>query len=237
MSEPNIACCYYPTVVVFIDDNRSFLDNVLLELDENINARSFTEPTKAIEFLRNHVFTPFADRFLKSFKDDEGFEEFGSSNVEHSYVDIDLFNIHKEVYDPDRFNRAIVVVVDYTMPEMNGLELCKTLKDSPFKFVLITGDATLSSAIEAFNAGLIHQFIPKSHVDFNRKLQKVIYELQEKQFEKFSEVVIKNITASKSSALNDPLLVDFIKDFFKKNNVAEYYLINDSGCFLMVDAY
>ena len=53
------------------------------------------------------------------------------------------------------------------MPEMNGLEICKILKGYPFKFILITGEATSEKAIEAFNSGLIHQFIPKGCSDFN----------------------------------------------------------------------
>ena len=68
MVKPNIACCYYPTTVVFIDDNQSFLDNVLLGVDENINTYSFTEPTKAIEYLRNNMLAPFADKYLRYFK-------------------------------------------------------------------------------------------------------------------------------------------------------------------------
>ncbi len=237
MPKSNITCCYYPTTVVFVDDNESFLDNVLLELDENINTRSFTEPTKAIEYLRQCALVPFADKYLKSLKhDSEVAERFDYSNVEHSYVDVDIFNIHKEVFNPRRFNNVIVVVVDYTMPEMNGLEMCRALKNWPFKFVLITGDATLNNAIEAFNEGLIHQFIPKSSSNFINKIHDIIHSLQETQFEEFSEVIIKNLSACSSASLSDPLLVNFLKNFFKANNIVEYYLINESGCFLMVNA-
>ncbi|HBS51798.1 MAG TPA: hypothetical protein DEA62_02260 [Coxiellaceae bacterium] len=233
MAKPRIACCYYPTTVVFIDDNRSFLDNVVLGFDESINTITFTEPTKAIGYLRDCALVSFTDKYLRSFKEDE---DFGCSNVEHSYVDVNVFNIHKEIYNPHRFDTVIVVVVDYTMPEMNGLELCRILKGLPFKFILITGDATLNSAIEAFNAGLIHKFIPKSCHDFTYKLQNVISELQEKQFEEFSDVIIKNLSTTQSAGLGDPLLIKFLKEFFKNNNIVEYYLVTGSGCFLLMNS-
>jgi CheY-like chemotaxis protein len=232
MFKSNITCCYYPTTVVFIDDSESFLGNILLDIDENISACFFTEPTKAVEYLQNQALTPFVDKYLKSLKDSEDFEELNCSNVEHSYVDVDLFSIHKEICNPNRFNNVVVVVVDYTMPGMNGLDLCETLKELPFKFVLITGEATLSTAVEAFNAGLIHQFISKNSCDFTHKLQNIICELQEKQFEEFSE----SLLAKQPAGLGDPLLVKFLKDFLKENNMVEYYIINESGCFLMADA-
>ena len=236
MFRPGVACCYYPTTVVFVDDNRSFLDNTLLGFDESINTCFFTEPTKAIVYLQNHTLGFFADKYLRSLKNNENLEEFDCSNVEHGYVDVDLFGIHKEIYNPDRFNAVIVVVVDYTMPEMNGLDLCKALRGLPFKFILITGDATLNNAIEAFNAGLIHQFIPKSSYDFINKLQNIVYDLQEKQFEELSDVIIKNLSANQSAGLNDPLLIKFLKTFFKTNNIVEYYLVNESGSFLMANS-
>jgi CheY-like chemotaxis protein len=235
MSKSSIACCYYPTTVAFVDDNQYFLDSILLELDENISTCSFIEPIKAVECLKNYTLISFVDRYLKSLKNDEYLEEFDCNNIEHGYVDIDIFSIHKEIYDPNRFSKVIVVVVDYTMPGMNGLELCRALREYPFKFVLITGDATLDKAIEAFNEGLIHQFIPKNDCDFIHKLQDIIYDLQEKQFEEQSDIIIKSLSIKQPASLNDPLLINFLKDFFKKNNIVEYYLINESGCFLIAD--
>jgi hypothetical protein len=36
--------------------------------------------------------------------------------------------------------------------------------------------------------------------------------------------------------LNDPSLITFFKDFLKSNDISEYYLINESGCFLLATA-
>ncbi len=236
MVKSNITCYYHPTTIVFVDDNKSFLDNILLELDENINACSFTDPTKAIEYIKNHQPISIASKCLKSLKENENSTEINIGNIEHGYVDIDVSNIYKEIYNPARFSTVIVVIVDYTMPGMNGLNFCQALRDLPLKFVLITGDATLANAIEAFNAGLIHQFIPKSINKFIDKLQEVICELQQVQFKEFSEVIINNLATQKTTILSDPLFSDFFKNFLQKNNIIEYYLVNKSGCFLLANA-
>ena len=215
MMKLNVACCYYPTTVVFIDDNRSFLDNVLLGLNPNISACSFTDPTEAIKYLQGHMLASFSEKYLRSLRNDESLDEFDSNSVEHEYVDVDVFSIHKEIYNPNRFTTATVAVVDYTMPEMNGLELCKSLKGSPLKFILITGDATIEKAVEAFNEGLIHHFIPKNSCDFINKLQTIIRGLQKQQFEELSDIIIKSLSASRSIGLGDPVLVKFVTDFFE----------------------
>jgi CheY-like chemotaxis protein len=236
MLKPNIACCYHPTTVVFVDDNKSFLDNVSLELDEDISSCSFIDPVEAVEYLQKHALISFVDKYLKPLKDDKNFEELDCNNVEHGYIDVDLFNIHKEIYNPNRFHSVAVVVVDYTMPKMNGLEICRALSDLPLKFVLLTGDATSDKAVEAFNDGLIHQFIQKNSYDFINKLQHIIYDLQKKQFVELSAVITKSLAANPASGLNDSVLIEFLEDFFRKNNIVEYYLVNESCCFLMLDS-
>ena len=237
MLRSNICCCYYPTTVIFIDDNESFLNNILLDLDENMISRSFTNPQKAIEYLQQYPLFTFSKRYLRSLKNSKNPDEFDYSNVEHGYIDIDIFNIHKEIYNPNRFDSVVVVVVvDYAMPEMKGLDVCRALKKWPFKFVLLTGHATLEKAVEAFNDGLIHKFIKKDAYDFNNKLQNIICDLQKQQFTECSDVIIKNLKADQGCCLNDMVLMEFLEDFFEKRNIVEYYLVNESGCFLMLDS-
>lgn len=235
MGKSNVACCYYPTTVVFVDDSSSFLDNVILDLDEKISARSFSDPVESIGYLKNNALPMFSNEYLKPFNDLENIDWSSGSNVEHSYVDVDLFSIHKKVFDPKRFEHVTVVVVDYTMPGMSGLDLCRELKDYPFKFVMITGEATLDTAVQAFNEGLIDKFILKSDQDFTGKLNSAISELQKMKFEELSDTIIKNLIINNGSSLGDPIVSEFIKKFFEENSIVEYYLVSESGSFLTVD--
>ncbi len=60
-----------------------------------------------------------------------------------------------------RFERLGVCVVDYSMPVMTGLEFLSQTGDWPGARILLTGRADEQIAVQAFNGGLIEQFIPK----------------------------------------------------------------------------
>ena len=57
-----------------------------------------------------------------------------------------------EAYKSDHFD---VVITDYSMPGMNGLELLKTIRDyDPGAYlIIITGDTDIYSTIKAVNIG------------------------------------------------------------------------------------
>ncbi|MGD9153714.1 MAG: response regulator, partial [Gammaproteobacteria bacterium] len=236
MTDNCIACYYHPTTVVFIDDKQSFLESILMSLNSHLEAQTFTNAKKAVEYLKDNCKWDYIDRLLQNLRDKDSDDELEYSNVEHSVVDVDVMGIHKVIYDPKRFAMKTVVVVDYSMPDMNGLEVCKALQGLPLKFIMLTGKAEPETAIKAFNEGLIHRFVKKETLNFAEKLQAAIVEMQKQKFYEVSEPIIKMIASSSISCLNDSVFIEFFNKFCEKNKIVEYYLVNESGCFLLLDA-
>lgn len=79
--------------------------------------------------------------------------------------------------NPSRYQLAQTCVVDYAMPGTNGLNVLNTLLDWPGSRVLLTGQADEQIAIQAFNNGLIDQFIPKQTTDITERLLSVLNKL------------------------------------------------------------
>ena len=48
-------------------------------------------------------------------------------------IALDVDQIYRIVMDPQRFYAPAVIVVDYAMPQINGLDFCRALKGLPCK--------------------------------------------------------------------------------------------------------
>ena len=232
MKHRNISSCYYPTLAVLIDDNQRFLTNISFELDAKLAYRLYEKPIQALQFLKEECrANPLATKCLSS---NAGSENYGLKTTYHA-VNVDLEAIYKEIYNQNRFNEVSVLIVDYSMPEMNGLEICKQLMNTPIKKIMVTGEADETLAVHAFNEGIIDRFILKNSPGFGDAINNAISELQKKYFLELSQPIIKNLITEPSSCLDDPQFVDFFHQLCQENQISEFYLIENTGSFLLLN--
>ncbi len=79
---------------------------------------------------------------------------------------------------PNRYGLTHVGVSDHTMPGMTGLELFAQLRGAwPGARLLLTGQADERIAVDAFNHGLIDQYIPKQSAEMATLLAKSLRRL------------------------------------------------------------
>jgi len=215
--------CYFPTTVLFIDDKKSFLEGISLNLPSNLSYRLFDSPIKTLDFLNRYKPDPFTNRCL--------------SQLEENTFEININCIHKEIYRPERFEEIQVIVVDYAMPGINGLELCEKTS-THFKKILLTGEADESLGIKALNKKIIHHFIRKNEDNLVEDLNQTILEMQFAHFQEISKPIISNLNKKPGKpyhCLEDQAFYQFFKDLIQKNNIIEYYLIDNPACFIMLD--
>jgi len=155
-------------------------------------------------------------------------------------VDIDIRAISKIVYDANRFDEIPVVVVDYSMPGKDGLEVALWLRKHypAIKILMLTGEADNVIAVKAFNDGIIDKFIGKDIDNFKDVINKAIRDLIYKYFLDLSRTVIDGFTKGADHSiitwLDDSKFLEIFCEFFEKNNIVEYYLIDDCGSFMLL---
>jgi CheY-like chemotaxis protein len=155
-----IPAYYYPTTTVFVDDSTDFLINFSLQLQDKLALKLFTLPQQALAFIAtaNSQQNWAQDNFMLAGE--------SSGNPMTNYtVNFDVSSLLKAVNNPNRFAQVSVVIVDYDMPGMTGIEFCRKLTDQPIKKILLTGKGDEKLAVEAFNEGIIDHFILKSNRD------------------------------------------------------------------------
>ena len=221
---------YYPTQVILVDDDPDFLDAVSLVLPRDLSYRLFQSPRDALNYINAaHQHADIIRRVYSSYKTGP----FDSDTLTH----IEINEIYKEIYNPERFSTPSVVVVDYSMPSMNGLELCASLTNPYIKRILLTGQADTDLAVQAFNEGLIDQFISKKDHDLEAKLTRSIATLQQHYFSKSFKLITDPVIAnSQCRFINNPDFIDYFNAVRQRHKIIEYYLIDEpySG-FLMLN--
>ena len=228
-----ISACYHPTTAFFIDDNRRYLANLSFDLDDSkFSSKFYFNPVDALEYLQEkYQINPFTNRCLTRPEE---------SRFDHRNIEIDISAIRKEIYDPNRFEEISVIVVDYAMPNLNGLDLCLQLKHAPYKKLMLTGEAEEGIAIQAFNDGIIDKFIRKDIPNFSKVINSAIEELERQYFVDLSRIVIDSLTQDPNHPivtwLDEPGFSELFEKVRRENDISEYYLTDAFGSFLFLDS-
>jgi len=221
--------CYYPTTLMLIDDDAAFLKTVSMTLDaKTYPHKTFTNPQEALTFVNQDTYREaFINRLMQPVED----QDYGEELLGMYYN-----QLISEIFNPERFQQVSVAIIDYEMPGMNGLQACEQIKNPHVKKILLTGAADESIAVEAFNKGLIYQYIRKHKAGYMDSLNEAIRQAQQQYFKEISATLLDALAnRSDATALIDPTFTDYFQTIIDQNNISEYYLADPTGTFLMVD--
>ncbi len=231
MAFSGIPVYYYPTTTVFVDDSRAFLTNFSLQLRADLAFKLLHTSKEAL----NHISNAHNSNYVSERSVDTSQESSGNPITNHT-ITLNLSSIQQEIYNSNRFSEIGVVIVDYNMPVIDGLEFCRKLDDNPIKKILLTGKGDEKVAVTAFNEGIIDSYIRKNEPQVIDHVNEKILQLQTKYFQTITEKMSSIITRESSSFISDPLFCEFFHDVCKNHNIVEYYLLELTGSFLMLDA-
>lgn len=231
MQPSRIPCFYHPTTTLLVDDSNRFLNNIALTLEKTLPYKLCNDPVKTLSDLQGNVFNTLPSEIISSDLTSENYGTF----TEKYPLSLNISKLHQAIYDPSRFAQVSVIVVDYVMPKMNGLEFCEQLEGTAIKKILLTGEADEMIAVRAFNNGLIDKFIVKSEPEMNEMLVTSIRQLQKRNFQELSELIIKGLPVEPGSCILDPNFIIFFDKLCQDLEITDYYLIDTSGSFLLLN--
>ncbi len=221
-----ISCFYHPTTIVLIDDNVDFLNNLMLSISPYYRCLPFFSPQQAQEFLQKNHEKHSSENYLKL-----------AYSTPALQVEIKLEDIYQQVFNRHRFDQTVICVVDYDMPEIDGLALAKTLKNTlPIKVIMLTGEADHSTAVRAFNQNVIDSFVLKSALDYPQQLLSYFAQLQQAYFLSSSTSILESLTSQPQHPLQDQDFIVLFQQLCLEHQIIEYYLVDESGSFLLLDA-
>ncbi len=207
----------HPASVVFLDDSEDFLHGLQgIFRDRELNW-FFSKPQAALDFLASrHRGTPPVRIAGTNVSEIER-----ASNA----LGRDALN------DESRFEEIAAVVVDYEMPEMDGIRFLSSIGDVECTKILLTGAAGYREAVDAFNAGLIDVYLRKTDADMPSKLAAALAEANKKHCTSRGHIGVHDIGA----AYADPRVMALLGELAARENLVEYYWRPDQNAVLMFD--
>ncbi len=228
----SVPCCYFPTQTVFIDEDQDLLNNISHTLGKHGQITVFTNPHKALHYLKQQ--SALRDEFLRKYVEEwdmdsntDGFFKKGKT--------VDLEHLYKEVYNPERFKMPSIVVIDFTLSQIHGVELCTQLEETSYKILMLDSKADMPLAIELFNQSIIHQFILKDQENYLNELEKGIEKLKLQYFQTLSDKILHIVNADLLERLSDPGYIKKFYEILNNHDIVEFYLLDDSGSQLLLD--
>ena len=208
---------FHQSTIIVIDDDREFLESFRSRFRRRMLCRAFGDPEEAIRHIRKT--TPRMPRHSGCVVPGDLVSSDGDQAV--------VFRpavIRDLMHDANRFEEVSVAVIDYDMPGINGLEVCRRLRDLPLRKVMLTGAADEKLAMGAFNEGLIDRFVLKQEADAVDRLEEVIHQLQVDYFGRIGNELSSLIGLNESAFLVDPVFHKYFDTLMERENAVEYFL-------------
>ena len=220
-----VEALFFPTRIILIDDDQDFLISVSRHLKKFFQVDTFSDPRQALTYI------------LENQKKIDLFNEESFISRENQDVEefkLDLMKINVFVKNKEKYNFPTIIISDYEMNDMTGLQLFEKLDKTSMMRFFLTGKADLKLAVEAFNRGLVDKFLIKDTEKIHDEIIMNIRACQHNFFSKISYPILSHLNIPIDSLLNK---IDFSYHFMKivqENEVLEYYLIDNIGSFLLI---
>lgn len=226
MAKPEFSLFHHPTTTVYIDDNKDFLNSLTMKSVPG-SFKIFNEPHEGLSYIESQF--KLSENFSK------GQPMSPDINTPNKLI-LPQNQVCQKLNTLNRFAEPSVVVVDFSMPELNGLDLCSQLTNPYTKKVLLTGVANERQAIHALNSDLIDFFTGKNEEDLVKRLDAIVTTLNTRYF--MDMMLLSNHEAKNQIPfLYDEEFADYFEQTCEDLNVVEYYYVTNPGGFLLIDAY
>lgn len=225
--------CYYPTTTIAIDDDLDFL-RILSQHLGIADCIPYPFPKEAIKAIREQ--RPYQRIQGRILKETAPHEDLNSSPEDFAVL-VNTRGLHEEIYNKERFRDVSVIIVDYHMGEISGIDVCEALSDHPAKKILLTGSVDKELvALEAFNKGIIHRFISKSDPSLPSKLKHATCALKEAYFRDLTALLFPYLESNRTNLTKAPAYVNFVKNLHDQFAAVECYVTDSNGSCVFLTA-
>lgn len=209
---------------VFLDDDPDYLEMLGMVLPAHLQVELYMRPSTFLDRMREEPARWEADAALHLLMIDRW------RNGHHLLPQL----LRYWANNPARYQLVQTCVIDYAMPGTDGLKVLNTLLDWPGARILLTGQADDQIAIQAFNGGLIDQFIAKQAPDIAGRLVGALAKLARTPHPRLNTLWRAVLQPAQQSLLQVPSVVAALQQFALRQWV-EYAVLGEPFGILGLD--
>jgi len=225
---------YHPTSIVALDDDPLFLDSFAFHFGDEFVCNTFTQPEDAISFFEKR--SPHQLPGNAFFSSETGLIDSVGLAPGDQLIKMDGGLLAGLMGNAHRFEQISLLVVDYAMPGMNGVDVCRRLKGHPARKILLTGKAGEGTAVKAFNEGLIDCYLMKQMADLPRIIDQEMRQLQRKYFKAMTGSIQMALGVQEPNLTAHAGFDDYFLKLFDARGIVEYYRsTRPSGVVMITD--
>lgn len=203
----NLNLLYFPLTTIIIDDDTEFLKVTTSHL---VNAPISTYNSAKDALLQIKPISIQVKNFI---------EEHFTGIYDLNYKNIKAFvNTSK--------NDHGIIIADYAMPNMNGIELLSKFYDSDIIKILLTNAYTIEEAVNALNDNIIDYYLPKDKIN---NIALITDELQTKFFKKITKSILSMLDKSSYKFFYDKNYLKIFTTICNQYKIHKYYILNSYG--------
>lgn len=213
-----------PSRMVFLDDDAFFLDVLSMALPKHWRADLFVDTQPCIAFLQANGALQKRDVWRQQ-------AILAQSRAGDSLIPLVL---QYWQHHPERYSVVELAIFDYAMPGLSGLEALKRLTHWEGRRALLTGQADEVLAVAAFNAGTIHQFIPKQSANLRASLIAQLQPMLDSSMAHHQVLWRQGLTQAQLEWLSDPKVATGLQQWLAAKDSVEYVVTDVPFGVLMV---
>ncbi|WP_162241857.1 response regulator [Pseudorhodoferax sp. Leaf267] len=215
----SLSLFHCPGSIAFLDDDADYLQMLSLMLPDAWHVRLFVRAGDCLAQLQPESAQWEADAWTQQQIIDRWRQ--GATPLVPQVLQYWAGHAHS------RYAMTHACVADYSMPDMNGLQVLAELSDWPGLRVLLTGQADEQIAVQAFNRALIDQFLPKQAADVAERLLSVLRSMPSNASARGSQIWRATLNPVQHAQLRAPAVAHALQAQIAAHGLVEHVVLGD----------
>jgi CheY-like chemotaxis protein len=215
-----------PGGVVFLDDDRDYLEMLAQVMPQDWHVRLFLRPVACIDMLLEEVSAWEED----AWRHQEILIRWSGGGALIPEI-LKYWRLDGQA----RYALTRVGVVDYSMPAMSGLRALNELTDWQGSRILLTGRADEQLAVSAFNRGLIQQFIPKQSPEIRLTLTEAIRSMLQRPHSRHQQIWRATLSRQQHALMRNADISRALDELARQKGWVEHVVIGQPFGILALD--